>query len=972
VLLAVLPWLITSPQAMALAPDKAIGQYLLAHWDNRDGLPQNSVTSIAQGPLGYLWLGTLEGLVRFDGARFTLFNSRNQPAFRHNFILGLTADSRNNLWIATSGGGLLRYADGVFQRFDTATGVPDDQVVLTYEDSRGRIWLGTDGGGVAQITATGDVSTDSRLAAIGNHIRAVVENESGLWIGSERGLFLLTDNAELQHFSTSEGLPDQSVRALAAGAEGALWIGTDLGVARLRDNRVNVPAALAPLAREPVISLLRDDAGSLWLGTEGSGVWRLGESGLESFSAQQGLSDDSVSALFEDREKNLWVGTNLGGLHRLADGVATTWGLAEGLPSNTIRSVLEDSSGALWIGSEGAGVTRWHNGDMMDFQLEDGLPGLSVHAALEDRAGRLWLGTDHGVALFDGSRFRVPAGTADLGNTVVLAVLQTRDGALWLGTYDEGLYRLWNGRLEHYGLAEGLSYNTVNVLLEDGAGDLWIGTRGGGLNRFRDGHFTQYGTSQGLPDDLVFSLLEADDGGLWVGTYGGGLARFTDGRFSTVDESHGLFDNVIHRIVDDGRGRYWMSSNRGIFSVPIAALEAVAAGRQPSVDSQVYGIADGMQNPEGNGGANAGLRDHRGHLWFATMGGLVRIEPGMLPGHGEFAGPLLIEAISVDGQPVAAEDGLVLDAGSRNIEIGYTGSFLRRPDLLQFRYRLRGLDDDWIEVGDRRLAVYPNLPAGNYRFEVAARAADGAWIAGQQSLRFRVLPRYVETTWFRLALLGTLMIVGWLLHRLRLRQLMRRTVRLEAVVAQRTADLREANDRLQLLANQDGLTGVLNRRAFDALLQEECRRAQRSGSPLSLLLVDIDHFKLYNDRYGHQTGDRAICQVTEVLQQACGRAGEIVARYGGEELAVILPAASHDGALSHAESMRRAVLALQLAHPDSPSHEHLTISVGVACSAVTEQGTPAALLRAADQALYDAKASGRNRVEGWRPSQVYA
>jgi diguanylate cyclase (GGDEF)-like protein len=549
-----------------------------------------------------------------------------------------------------------------------------------------------------------------------------------------------------------------------------------------------------------------------------------------------------------------------------------------------------------------------------------------------------------------------------LTNDSVLSLLEDREGSLWIGTYAEGLNRRKDGRFTAFTPKEGLAHDTVNTLFEDRAGTLWIGTRGGGMQSFRDGRFTTYSTKNGLSDDLVFAFHQDQEGSLWIGTYGGGLNRLKDGRLTAVTRKQGLFDDVIHRIIEDDRGNVWMSCNKGIFRVAKKELDEVADGKRERLTSIAYGTADGMKSAECNGGSPAGIRTREGKLWFPTIRGVVRIDPDHLPTN-PLKPPVVIEEVRVDDRVAGRAPSLSLPPGTQTLEIQYTALSLVDPANVRFRYRLEGFEEAWVEAGGRRTAYYSRLPPGGYRFRVIASNNDGVWNEEGAALTVRVEPRLHETVWFRVLVLLFFALAGPVFHRLRVRRLERQKAELERLVAARTAEVEAANAELARLAREDAVTGVANRRALDLALEEEWRRAQRQGSDLSVILLDLDFFKILNDRQGHQAGDTCLRAVAQAVADSHRRAGELVARYGGEELAVVLPGIARDEAGLAAEALRRRVEDLALPHPASAVSPFVTVSLGVATRRPDGSNSPTDLVAAADKALYLAKQRGRNRVE---------
>jgi diguanylate cyclase (GGDEF)-like protein len=855
----------------------------------------------------------------------------------------------------------VRREGGRLTRFSAQEGLPSEQVSALFEDRKGRLWVGTDGGGLARFEGGRFVLEPSR-EALGKSIRALVEDEEGLWIGTEEGLALLRQDGTLSSFTPDEGLSRRSVRSLLLDRDGVLWVGTDLGLNRMKEGRFTAFTRSDGLSHDVILSLHQDRDGNLWIGTDGGGLNRRRDGAFTSFTTRDGLPNDTVYAIHEDREGSLWVGTNLGGLNRLKDGRFTPFTSKEGLSNDYIRAVYEDREGTIWIGTEGGGISRLREGRFTSLTTKNGLSNDIVFSILEDREGSLWIGTDSGLNRLANGRIDVFHAEKGLSNDCVLALYEDREGSLWIGTYAGGLNRLKEGRFTAFTTKEGLSNDTVNVIYEDRTGNLWIGTRGGGLNRLRDGRLDVFTTKDGLSDDLVFALHEDEEGSLWIGTYGGGLTRLKDGRFTAVTEKQGLYDDVIHRILEDGLGDVWMSSNKGIFRVPKRELDEVADGTRERVTPTVYGTADGMRNAECNGGASAGTMTRDGKIWFPTIQGVVRIDPEHLPTN-RLSPPVAIEEVLVDGEGAAVSESLRLPPAAQTLEVHYTALSLVAPEAVRFRYRLEGLEEDWVEAENRRTAYYSKLPPGSYRFRVIASNNDGLWNPEGATLDLAVAPRFHETVLFRGGVLLFFAFSGPLFHRFRIRLLTRQKAELERLVAERTAEVEAANARLAQLAREDGLTGVLNRRAFDAALDEESRRASRLHTPLALMLLDIDSFKAYNDEHGHQAGDNSLRAVAQAVASSHKRAGEVVARYGGEELAVILPGVSRESVLALAENLRLRVLELAIPHPGSAVTPFVTVSVGAACAEPEIDFLPADLVAAADRALYLAKQRGRNRVE---------
>jgi diguanylate cyclase (GGDEF)-like protein len=695
-----------------------------------------------------------------------------------------------------------------------------------------------------------------------------------------------------------------------------------MGLARVSGESVTTLDTRRGLSNDQVLSLLEDREGNLWVGTQDGGVNRLSDGKFKTYSSAEGVADDIVWPVFGDREGSLWIGTKSGGLSRFRDGRFATYAKAQGLSSNAVQALAQDRDGSLWIGTRGGGLNRLRDGRFTVYSTRHGLPHDSVSALAASRDGGLWIGT--------------------------------RGGGL--GRYEEGTFTTWTTR-------EGLPNDTIHFLLEARDGALWIATNGGGLVRFHGDRFEAFTTRHGLSAEIVNALHEDAQGTLWVGTFGGGLnRRRPDGRFTAYTTSEGLYDDAIFSILEDGQGRLWMSCNKGIFRVDKRELDDFDRKIIPRLRPVSYGVDDGMKNRECNGANQPpAWRDGLGQLWFPTIEGVTVVDPKRLAGN-PVPPPVNLEQFVVDGRSLAPREGLVLAPGARNLEIQYVAPSFVAPTRVRYRYMLEGIDTEWVDAGTRRAAYYSRLPPGSFRFRVSAANDEGVWNETGASLSFQLRPRLYQTPWFYavcgLALAG----VVWGGDRLRVRRVRSREEALERLVEERTRALAEANLRLERLSSLDGLTGVANRRRFDEVLDLEWRRASRSGTKVSLVMLDLDYFKDFNDTNGHLAGDERLRQVAQALAGTLGRAGDLVARYGGEEFVVLLPGTAEADAWALAERLRAGVEALGLTHNASSVAPVVTLSAGVATKMAEEHTSPAALLAAADGALYRAKREGRNRV----------
>jgi diguanylate cyclase (GGDEF)-like protein len=956
-----------SRAADALDPARSLTQYKNDRWQTEEGLPQNTVQALVQSREGYLWVGTMVGLARFDGVRFSTLDSRSAPELGSRSILGLMEDAEGNLWIGRSGAallhrngkyqvafgedvtagksvwsfsqgkdgavwaatenGLVRWQNGASRIYQKADGLPTDKLRCLAFDRDGTLWIGTTGGGLVSFTG-GRFQTFSPANGFpSEYVRAIVPDPGGgIWAATAGGGLAQVRDGKIRPFTVADGLPTNQLSALALDARGTLWIGTwGSGLCRMRDGQFTSLSSAGGLSGDQVWSLHADREGSLWIGTWVSGLNRLRNRHFVVFGAPEGLSHDNARAILRARNGAMWVATAGGGVNRVEGEKASSIRKRDGLPSDETSTLCEDRDGSLWIGTYTSGIARLNRGRVTTFGTAQGLPGAEVRALYQDRAGTLWAGLMAGLARFDGRNF---VAVADQGAPI------------------EGIVSI----------------------LEDRAGTLWFGTLGNGLFSLRDGKFRALTTKDGLVSNRILALHEDQSGSLWIGSGGSGINRLKDGRIVSVHTSDGLWDGLVQTILEDPGGNLWMTCNRGVFRTPRAELDAFAEGRLAKVTSIGYGPSDALRSTTFAGTQfPSGAADLQGRLWLPTYKGLVIIDPANLP---EASPPpaVRLEEVTANGKDRSGDSAIILPPGSGPLSIRYTAMTLVDAARVRFRYRMDGLPGDWVDAGNRREAFFPSLPHGKFQFRIAASADGLTWREAPATLPITVQPFFYQTPWFVGLAIFSVFAGARLLYQFRTSQLRRRQVEMRRLVREKTEELRLANEHLSRLSFVDALTGLANRRRFDEALDEEWRRAKRFGTSLALVMADVDSFKAYNDALGHPQGDRCLAEVAGVFLGTVGRAGDLAARYGGEEFVVLVPGADLAMACAFAEKLREGCESLAMPHPASPTGPVVTISLGAAACLPLEGMSMASLVSAADAALYQAKHAGRNRVAASEPA----
>ncbi len=958
--------LLQSLPLTALNSERPLSQAQVDLWQTENGLPQNTVTSIVRTRDGHLWFGTYDGLVRFDGARFTVFDGKTTPLLATGSTFALMEDRHGTLWIGRSEN-VVQYRDGVFRQV-LGEELGQGTVWSLGEAPDGTVWGGAGKGLVRWKDGKATLLTKKDgLPAV--RLRSVCFDKDGtLWIGTSGAGLVSMRDGRVTTSSTANGFPSDQIITVLPDPAGGIWAATaGAGLVRVVGDSRRVYGTADGLPTDQLTALARDAAGSLWIGTWGSGICRLREGAFSCLGAPP-LSNDKIWSIVPDGEGFVWVGTWVGGLNRLRDRSFPAIGVPEGLSNDNVRAVLHGRDGSVWLATAGGGLNRLYQGRIEVLRKADGLPSDEVSSLCEDRSGALWVGTfTSGLARLRGGRIDLFGQAEGLPDLDVRVIHEDGTGAIWVAT-TSGVATSRDGRrFETFAGPDGTSLKAVVCLLEDRKGVLWFGTSGDGLLRWDGKGFRVLRARDGLVSDRIAALHEDDEGNLWIGSAWSGLNRLKDGVLTAIHPGDGLAEGRAQVLLEDRAGGLWLTGNKGFQRLLKRELLAASSGRPGSIHPLAFGLADGLRSASfASGQQPAGSVGPDGRIWLPSFRGVVIVDPARIPPPPPPPG-VRLEELLVDGATRGAGDGLEVGPGRLMIEIRYAAATLQPSELIRFRFRLDGFDQDWVEVDTRRSAFYTGLAPGRYRFRVSSRIGEGPWGEEAELLALTVLPAFHQTAWFRaLALLVGLLGVA-LAIRSRTLQLRRRQRELERLVAERTEELRLANERLSELSFSDALSGIANRRRFDEMLDTEWKRGIRFGQPLSLVMADIDFFKRYNDALGHPAGDKCIVEVARVLDAIARRAGDLVARYGGEEFILLLPATGEADAAIVAETARAEIEALAIPHPDGAA-PFVTASFGVATfvpetSVPGKSGDPAGLVAAVDAALYRAKSAGRNRVE---------
>ncbi len=802
-----------------LDPSKKITQYILDIWQTDEGLPQNSIQSIIQTKDGYIWAATQEGIVRFDGIQFTIFDVRNTPEIKNNYINYLFEDSKGYLWICTNGGGVTKYYNGIFEALNTEKGFASDFINSMTEDKNGILWFASQQGLVKYDGKSSKLITTSNGLPTNILTNIKTARNGDLLICSDGGGFIIYNGSSFRVYNQQQGLLANSIQNCLEDSRGNIWLASIAGLSRIFNGEIFNYTEADGVPGGGLSTIYEDSKNTLWLGATVGGLVRFRGGNYEIFDAKKGLSNNSIFSLFEDREGSLWIGTNGNGINRLKNGKFVCYTVMEGLNSNFVWSVSEDNSGNIWVSTNDKGLNKISNGAVtLSLTDKDGLPSNNVRCVLADSRGDVWVGTSGGgLMIYSQGKLRRFEHDSELGNEFMRVLYEDSRGNIWIGTNGGGTSVFYADKtFKRFIEADGLTNGFPKVIFEDSKKQIWIGTNAG-VYIFNGSSFKHINKNSGLSGDLVRSIHEDNEGTIWIGTSGDGITRIKNNKFSAITTKTGLIDDLIFVILEDNQGYFWFSCNKGIFKASKSELNKVADGKLDKVNAIPYGKSDGMKSTECNGGSQpSGLRARNGMLWFPTMAGFVTINPDNLQ-KNQYVPPVVIEGIIVDDVWYNSYSEIDIDAGKSRFEFHFAGLSYLYPKSVKFKYMLEGVDDDWVDAGNRRVAYYTNISPGNHTFRVIACNNDGIWNETGATLEFYFSPYFYQTWWFYTLVIISIGYAGYRIYDNRMKSMKLR----EEELKKQFEFEQESKKQLELKEQQLLVEMEKSKQAFEVLDKEK-------------------------------------------------------------------------------------------------------------------------------------------------------
>ncbi len=944
--------------AVALDPERTYFQYEFVEIPDDIELPFE-IFDITQDRKGFIWLATARGLIRYNGLEYDLFRVSEYPELLSNKPTDLFIDSTGLLYVASRSG--LSAFDG-----DKFKALIKDEPWATHihaiaEDSSGSIWLGSDDG--LWILDQSGLSQQFYASPF-DQIRSLLWHGDKLYVGAVGVLHIIENNVQ-----SSIELPTGFERARVRDIEshqGHIWMATRSGLLRVAgDSAIEVEdKSLKGLSFDVLLS---DSDANLWF----AGRRHLGRKFPDGRVELPNVANDEfgyspeISQLFEDSSGRHWQTSRFFGLILLRDSMVNRLSYSEGLLSPNISAITANKRGAIIVATE-SGISSISENIIRNLTTGDFTGAATIQSMVVLPDMQLLVGTRDGLRKFDlqESRF-LPS---FFGNTLRASIndlVVDANKTVWVAT-DQGLYQIGENDVRLERQTHGHSIESLHL---DSKGTLWLGTENG-IASYANSKFEEHAVELSADSHAVISIVELPSGGIVAATADHGLLVRVENRWTSYSEQQGLPQEQIFDIEVRGQN-LWMLTGAGIFRTSLATLQ-----NPDAEEILVHAVvaAERYRSPfltnccRGENHADAMMLQDT--LVASSDDGVVFFDT-----NAAFLGPMApqpyIKHVSHSGASFAVDEpsAVTLVAQHNDITIDYSAMQLARGDRVEFRYRLRGQSEEWVNAGRGRTAQFNNLLPGDYIFELQASAAPNVWSAETASFAFKRPPNFVESDAFSALTWATLTAVGVLIVWLNLVFTRRRRKLLETEISERTlvlselnAELRTANRELEQSSYTDPLTGLVNRRVFDTA-KSQYQLTDKVAANGVLMMIDIDFFKRINDSYGHPVGDEVLCQFAAVLRSVT-RQSDLVARWGGEEF-VLICQCSDDDAATLLERICSAVRDHEFGLPDGRG-ARISCSIGsirypLWANHTLEDRLPA-MLELADAALYIVKMNGR---DGW-------
>lgn len=811
---------------------------IVRSWGINEGLPVNTTNFIMQDHEGFIWFTTYDGVVRFDGIRFQVFNHANTPEMPQNRAVDIMQQDDGTTWFSLENGGVVRITkEGNFSHFDERNGFTRANVRSIQQGKNSDMWFTTVDGLFAYRNGEFERMLDRDTAAKNDVYHLLEDLDGSLWISTFDGLVHIDEDSTKYYYAQTEPasnqikftyrtedqdllvasqsglftfdpennriiIPDyfqelmnQSIRSIHEYRSGLL-ISTNEALYRFEDGSLTIITSFEN-HRDGFMHFYEDSQANLWMITLSGELAQLNGNSVTVLNGKSNIPDYHFNRIIEDQEGSLWLSTARDGIVQVRNSKVKHIGEPEGLSGDNILGIFKDSQNRIWAGTRDLGLNIIEDNEISILRQNGELTSDIVYSVDELENGNILIGTyQGGLQIFDGENFQTYTFGDGVRNNTIRAIQISDDSTVWLGT-DHGLVQFdpRSGDFTQFTTEDGLSGNLIRYIDEDTTGALWIGTQDGGVSRFHNGEFINYTTERGLSSDNIRSVYvdEFDDETIWIGTETNGLNRIRNEQVRSVSAEDGLPDHIIHFVSQDKKGWLWMSSNRGIFKVDKNQLNNYLDGQSDRFNIIHYGSEDGMRNAEANGAfKQGGLRVQNKEFWFSTQQGISIFD--INPEITNTKPPSVhIKNIVASGIEVKKEDQYHLESGVRNFTIEFHALTFNNPEKTRYRYRLSGVDSKWKEGQGAREIEYRNLSKGSYEFEIIAANDDGVWSSEPATATIVIQPLFYESIWFYISIFTFIIVVSFGISKYRLRSLEQRQQKLQEEIDAQTKELKQNN-----------------------------------------------------------------------------------------------------------------------------------------------------------------------------------
>jgi ligand-binding sensor domain-containing protein/signal transduction histidine kinase/CheY-like chemotaxis protein len=824
-----------------LSNEKKLIQYNIDNWDFDDGLPTNSLTDICQTEDGYIWISGYQGLIRFDGINFKVFDKSNTSVFKENGIGAFGIDSKGKLWMTTQNSGLVSYKNGYFQTFGSEQGIEHLLPVL-FIDSKDRIFSSAIEGGWFIFDQAGFTMLKHSSDLENIELQAICEDKSGnIWFGTTgKGLYKY-DGKIFTIYNTETGLSSNWLRALFFDQNDLLWIACDQGVSVYDGTTFRKVSALDGYAVNRITS---DKRGNLWFATTEGLFRRNSKTGeFEYLSTANGLMNNYINSLLIDNEDNIWVIYYKAGLSRLNKNKFISYTGEKGMPGTLVNSVCEIDPGRFLIAFDNGGLCIIEDGYIKPYRTKGSLEGERIRHVFKDSKKNLWISTYSGLLKIqpDNKEVWYKEETGFPAKYIRLTYEDSRN-TIWIGSRNNGVIRFnKDGSYTVFDKRSGLSSNIIMSIDEDASGNIIVGTSKGGINIISaKGEIKHYSVNEGLSGDIVFNTYCDKEGIIWIST-NGGLSCFKDNQILRIRS--GSLNLYPVDVLEDKNGNLWMPSFKGVYKVERRCLLQRFEGNVDTCEIKLYGKFDGITQPECNATAKS-IKGSDGTLWFPTLDGVTTVDPNNII-YNDFVPPVYIEEIFIDNIPVQNTNSVIeFRAGKKRITFNYTALSYNEPKRVKFKYKLEGFEEEWSTPESNRSVSYTNLPPGDYTFKVIACNNDELWNTEGAEMHFTVVPHFIQTNLFYFLVVIFITILAYLFYRIRVQSLKNDRKKLETIVKIRTDEVSKKNIEIssqneELIRYKDHLEEMIKERTID--LEAAKKNAERADKLKTVFLENLSH-----------------------------------------------------------------------------------------------------------------------------------